>query len=498
MKIINLLLIAILMFTQVAQAKYESNSNDASSVLLYGKTSTGTLTPLLVNSSGSVQTQTHLGFIATRGLTQLQAINSGFTTWTCRSRHVAMDNMNDVKIALQNFYSWTTKSEGGTGATATVSASIEYPINTLKQITFNNGLTTATIASGSTVFSDLVTLASTIPAGTPFWIRIYYANPNGIIYSMVGLAGDSNYEAYDTSASDNTMNTSWVPTNTFANNVYYPAAVIGTTTKPSVLILGDSRAEGQGDTTDTTELSGYERFIGKFYAYSNQAVPGEAFNGDGSTYGWNQFHTERMKLAPYATHVISNYGINDIQNAQSTANIEIWIKNLAALFTIPVYWMTYEPITTSSDTWATQGNQTTNGTMKTKWDTINADLRRMSIPGVSGVIDVNKVAESYQQSGKWITNGTASYYTADGIHASANLNKLYADSVNMPFLISSNNTSLPITGGVINGDVGFNGKMFNTGSVCGAIGPVGTCWTSTGRLGYCSGAANVCTTCTAC
>ena len=35
-------------------------------------------------------------------------------------------------------------------------------------------------------------------------------------------------------------------------------------------------------------------------------------------------------------------------------------------------------------------------------------------------------------------------------------------------------------------------------STCSAIGPVGTCWTSTGQLGYCSGAANVCSTCTAC
>jgi hypothetical protein len=33
---------------------------------------------------------------------------------------------------------------------------------------------------------------------------------------------------------------------------------------------------------------------------------------------------------------------------------------------------------------------------------------------------------------------------------------------------------------------------------CASIGPVGACWTSTGQMGYCSGAANVCTTCTAC
>ena len=41
------------------------------------------------------------------------------------------------------------------------------------------------------------------------------------------------------------------------------------------------------------------------------------------------------------------------------------------------------------------------------------------------------------------------------------------------------------------------GQMTNTGN-CSSIGPVGTCWTATGQEGYCSGALNVCTTCTAC
>jgi hypothetical protein len=41
-------------------------------------------------------------------------------------------------------------------------------------------------------------------------------------------------------------------------------------------------------------------------------------------------------------------------------------------------------------------------------------------------------------------------------------------------------------------------SLISVGGTCHTIGPVGTCWTSTGQLGYCSGAANVCSTCTAC
>jgi hypothetical protein len=49
----------------------------------------------------------------------------------------------------------------------------------------------------------------------------------------------------------------------------------------------------------------------------------------------------------------------------------------------------------------------------------------------------------------------------------------------------------------VNGTVRFLSAT-SISSVCKTIGPVGTCWTSTGQMGYCSGAANVCTTCTAC
>lgn len=55
---------------------------------------------------------------------------------------------------------------------------------------------------------------------------------------------------------------------------------------------------------------------------------------------------------------------------------------------------------------------------------------------------------------------------------------------------------------VFQGNVGINTiaptSTMQFKGTCGAIGPVGTCWTATGQIGYCSGAANVCTTCTAC
>jgi hypothetical protein len=41
-------------------------------------------------------------------------------------------------------------------------------------------------------------------------------------------------------------------------------------------------------------------------------------------------------------------------------------------------------------------------------------------------------------------------------------------------------------------------KIQVAGTCAGGVGPVGACWTVSGQEGYCSGAAGVCTTCTAC
>lgn len=425
----------------------------------------GSISPTqALDVNGTVKATTfltnHLGFIATRASTPLGNPNTGITQWTCRTYHVATDNISALKIALPNYTSYTTFSEKAIGGAATVTASIEYPANTLTKITFN-GSSSGTISDGGTLISDLISPSTPIPVGTPFWIRIYWTNSAGIIYSNNGLSGNAAYEGYEVSGTDQTMNASWTPTTTFAYNVYFPSAIIGYTKNPSVLILGDSRAEGQGDTMDTQELSGYERIVGKYYGYSNQAVPGESFSGNSVTdAGWNNHHTQRMLLAPYATHVISNYGINDIQGAQSTSNIETWMTNMAGLFTIPVYGATMETITTSTDNWATLANQTFNGTGNTKRITINTDLRNHAIPKLSGYIEIADTTESSRNSGKWAVSGTAGYYTTDGIHASQNGNILYGNSVSIPISPSGNLSSANIMNTSLNGNINIQGNMY--------------------------------------
>ena len=57
MKNILFLIVGLMMGTMVsvAFAKYESGTNDAASVVGYGKTSAGVLVSILVDSSGNIQ-----------------------------------------------------------------------------------------------------------------------------------------------------------------------------------------------------------------------------------------------------------------------------------------------------------------------------------------------------------------------------------------------------------------------------------------------------------
>lgn len=60
------------------------------------------------------------------------------------------------------------------------------------------------------------------------------------------------------------------------------------------------------------------------------------------------------------------------------------------------------------------------------------------------------------------------------------------------------NASLSVMGGNVGIGTWNPTSQVQIKGTCGAIGPVGACWTATGQLGYCSGISAVCTSCTAC
>ena len=123
----------------------------------------------------------YLGQVATNCLgPNLQ--NKGATSFMSRSRHIARDDIKQVKIGFPN---WVTRSdtnhlEAGMGGVASIIASIEYPIGTSRQLLFSGDMT-GRAADYTTLFSDPCDIS--IPDGAVFFVRTWFSNPAGIVWS---------------------------------------------------------------------------------------------------------------------------------------------------------------------------------------------------------------------------------------------------------------------------------------------------------------------------
>lgn len=100
---------------------------------------------------------------------------------------------------------------------------------------------------------------------------------------------------------------------------------------------------------------------------------------------------------------------------KSAANVLGEQQSILALFSDKIcLTTTTAPQANSTDNWATEANQTANANTAN----INAynDAIRAGVAGSVGYFDISDATSSARNSGKWKTDGTASKYTADGLH----------------------------------------------------------------------------------
>jgi hypothetical protein len=360
------------------------------------------------------------GLVATRGLAPIN-LNTTNRQLMSRSPHYARDDITSLKVAIPN---WRVRNaspfdEQGVGSTATVTASVEYPSGTFTRVLFG-GVASGTIANGSTIFSDYTNV--NIPNGSLFWIRIYYTSSTGVLSipqdtSAIG----SGLETGVSGISDKTMS----GTVTSAGNTFPPIAIIGVTAKPSVIAIGDSKLLGANDLTGDSsgDFGDVDRSIGPSFAYSSSGQNGDA------AFRYVSAHAQRNLLLPYASDLIVEYGSNDLSSNRSASTVlsdleTIW--GYAQASGLKVYQVTITPRTTSTDSWATTANQMT-WAQNSANNTLNDSIRALP-SGLQGAFDLSDVISTSRGSGIWIANGTANYYTTDGIHESTNANLLIKSS----------------------------------------------------------------------
>lgn len=245
-------------------------------------------------------------------------------------------------------------------------------INQIYRLTFN-GRTTATLDPGGRITADVLGLS--LAVGDIVAIRTYLSSGTG--YSPHITSGFFSTTVGGFISGDLTAPGSAAISGT--EGYYYgPSMLLGHAQNAgnakSVLILGDSRAFGAGDNGITFTIP--QIAPGGFFVRALSGKTGVlnlAANGDMAGYfqGTNGSF-RRLSNVPRCNSAIIEDDINDLYNAHITAAaLETILLNLATdvrrMGISKVFLTTSLPYTTSTDGWATTGNQTVfNSTYETQ------------------------------------------------------------------------------------------------------------------------------------
>lgn len=328
-------------------------------------------------------------------------LSNGTTELACTYNllHTFTASAANIRLVYSNFYnSAGTETDGPNPITIRAGVVVSgefYPI-------FFGGVRDVVIRPGAHVTSDPIGLQFT--KGDQMYTRTYITVGTGEKWptGLTTIAASNEGRKLDL---DTTLGGA-IDVGSVVS--YGPKAVLGEsryTNRPYIGIIGDSIAAGLGD---TAQQGYFERALNLNYSFVN--------TGKGSA---NSNVEQQLKYSYRGwvhlggvSHILSDYGINDINAGTAVATIEtqltaIW--NLMIARGAKVYQATLTPITTSSDSWATVGNQTVTAN-EARRTQLNDWIRTVPAP-LSGIFEVADLAESARNSGKWKAG-----YTADGIH----------------------------------------------------------------------------------
>ncbi len=273
-------------------------------------------------------------------------------------------------------------------------------IGTTRHPVYIGGERTATIAPGDVVRTNPLNV--TIPKGTRIKPLTYIEVDDGGYIPECGNGfgvGGTNPDTYDLGA--DTTDEGDISAVVGWKQMYIPLAIEAIPLKQSVIgVLGDSIGVILFD--DQYEVPGI---------ISAYPVVCQTTGGDRPY--WYTSQTDRYRALDNCTHLICELGTNNFAHtAQQT------IDELQAIWDewgargLQIWQTTIPPITTSTDGWTTEENQTPD--VNKAWrDTINAYIRSLPSP-LTGVIDLSDLWSTARDSGIWrIDSGI---WTEDGIH----------------------------------------------------------------------------------
>lgn len=330
----------------------------------------------------------------------------------------------------------------------TITAAIEYPVNTITPLTFR-GATSVLLKPGTVCAAD--PLGVDIPRNARAYIRTYaVCSGTGTTLPISAYANGTGDQQERDVHTDRTLSGNAAGSATYC---YGPLQVLATVEEsamisPLVACGLDSLTAGAGGAPADVG------WVSKFCIDNHIPVINISQYGSKAQDFATSPNTRRRRMAMMdgCTHAVLLHGTNDAVTGTSVATMQGYLLTEWRLFWergIKVYGCTLPPETTSTDNWATLANQTLVSswalagrvTQLNAWIMDGAPINLSDwVAGTStplavgattdairagstshplfGVLDVGG-ALTDAATGKWRVTGSAFGYTTDGIHPNA-------------------------------------------------------------------------------
>jgi lysophospholipase L1-like esterase len=294
---------------------------------------------------------------------------------------------------------------------------VEYPAGTYTQVTWA-GSGTVTLdsfsANSSALKSDPINL--TIPANTKFWVRTVWTGGSMVNINLPAVVGlDDGTVAGDFGNSTATFSGT--------TTTYGPCTIMGdvaTGSARAFALLGDSITIGFGDITSVGVAGGagyLARSLDPIAPYFKFGIPGMFARDTAPLFTANGVNRLRLFMSTlrYTDYWIA-YGVNDLGSGGRTPAQLLADNQTIAGYANPGSKVSISTLTaqsTSTDSWATTGNQTppAQAANKATYD----DLLRAVPAWVTGKVnDAGDASMTGRNTEIWSVTGGA--WTTDGTH----------------------------------------------------------------------------------
>lgn len=365
-------------------------------------------------------TASYVGQVGTRMMVN---DSLAYTYVMSREKIYFPNGVTNPKFVLQNYYIDSNNEEVGQNGQSgvfpseTVRASFEYPSGTCTQITWSSQ-STLTVSSALSPVSDAASV--TVPSGSYGYFREYAVSTgNGTPVNTYTEGGSTNTTFGDAFNADNTSSSAPDQTtscDTIKNTggqygaaILTPAAIVASTTEPAICGVGDSTMQGYPTGQNSAGDMGIAmETIGPLFGYINMGIGGTT----AQEYTTNSI--VRQSLYQYCSHLISGYGLIDLQS-DTASQVEGYLSKIYAQFPRVIFQTDMMPQTTDTvDSCTTTTNQSTQA-FESQRVQFNSDLHSNSFGPNGGYFGVDAVVGVGTNNSLWAVSPQAYGLLAAGV-----------------------------------------------------------------------------------